>query len=181
MKIKIHILTLCLLADSVSAFNNIDATYKNETSTKTIPPYQFILVGEGNMRWLWFNIYQAKLSTPSGTYLPEKWPLSLELIYTRNISRTKLIETTESEWIRQGISYQEQWLTKLTEIWPDISINDNLTLYVDRCGHSQFSYNGHFLGKVNDAEFTTAFTSIWLSENTLNPTLRNQLIGLKND
>lgn len=179
MNIKFFIAVLLALGvcSAVSSSTDTIHTHQHEPTTLSTAPLK--LVGESQMKWLWFNIYQAKLYTPSGNYLPDRWPLALELIYTRNISREKLVETTTSEWIRQGISYQQWWLDSLNNIWPDISINDTLTLYVDRSGNSHFTYNDQPIGSVNDSEFTSAFTSIWLSENTLNPTLRNQLIGLK--
>ena len=136
------------------------------------------LVGQGTMRWLWLDIYEALLWTPSGTYQAQQWPLSLELIYSRNISREQLLQSTEEEWQRQGINYQSQWLTQLNSIWPDINRRDKLLLKVNPKGQSQFFYNDHSIGHINDVEFSAAFTAIWLSNNTLQPSLRNQLIGL---
>jgi hypothetical protein len=51
-------------------------------------------------------------------------------------------------------------------------------LYVDESSVSHFFYNKRFIGSLNDTAFSSAFSAIWLSENTLKPKLRNQLIGL---
>jgi hypothetical protein len=158
----------------------VDGAVDNSLNdSKTPQAILFKLVGQGTMRWLWIDIYQAKLSTPSGTYEAEQWPLSLELIYARHISREDLIQTTEDEWRRQSINYQQQWLTQLNEIWPKISPEDKLLLQVDKKGNSQFFYNNQYVGSLTDKEFTLAFTAIWLSDNTLKPALRDQLIGFK--
>ncbi|MBQ0799397.1 MAG: chalcone isomerase family protein [Porticoccaceae bacterium] len=163
-------------ANSFALDSAVDNVLNGNKTPQTI---LFKLVGQGTMRWLWFDIYQAKLSTPSGTYVAQQWPLSLELIYARHISREDLIKTTEDEWRRQSINYQEQWLTQLNKIWPNISPKDKLLLQVDKEGSSQFFYNNQYLGSLNDKKFTLAFTAIWLSDNTLKPALRDQLIGFE--
>ena len=161
-------------------FHPANVIAQNSSSDITTPKSTlFNLVGQGTMRWLWFDIYQAKLSTPSGTYEDQQWPLSLELIYARHITREDLLQTTEDEWKRQSIKYQQEWLTQLDEIWPNIAPADTLLLEVDRNGSSHFFYNNQHVGSLTDKEFAFAFTAIWLSDNTLKPDLRNQLIGFK--
>jgi hypothetical protein len=141
------------------------------------PVVDYKLVGKGQMTWFWFDIYNAKLSTPSGGYQEKKWPLALELIYLRDISRDDLIQTTEDEWQRQRLTYQVQWLRSLEVIWTDIRKNDSILLFVDSDAVSHFYYNGKLVGRINDPDFASAFTAIWLSNNTLKPKLRKQLIG----
>ena len=75
--------------------------HSGKQATNSCPYAHFKLVGEGKMQWLWFELYQAKLYTPSGNYQAQQWPLALELIYTRHIERDMLIKATEQEWQRQ--------------------------------------------------------------------------------
>ena len=161
-------------------FNPANSIAHNSSSeTKTLDITLFKLVGEGTMHWFWLDIYHAELSTPSGIYEHQQWPLSLELIYARHITRENLLQATEEEWKRQSIQYQQQWLTQLNDIWPDIAPKDKLLLEVDSEGSSHFFYNNQHIGSLIDKAFAFAFTAIWLSSNTLKPDLRDQLIGLR--
>lgn len=135
-------------------------------------------VGNAQIKWLWFEIYQATLLTPSGVYQPNTWPILLELNYQKDITAKQLITSTVKDWERQNLTYHQRWLTKLNEIWPDVSTQDQLTLYVDKARISHFFYNSKFIGLVSDPLFASAFTAIWLSENTIKPAQRNQLIGI---
>ena len=150
-----------------------------ETSSPVISPSSFKFVGKSDIRWLWFDVYQATLRTPSGSYQPQQWPLSLELFYKRDIRRDQLLRTTEDEWQRQNIHYKAQWLAVLTTMWPNITSQDRLLLKVDEKGTSHFFYNNTYIGYIDDELFSLAFTAIWLSDNTLKPKVRNQLIGLE--
>ena len=185
-KCIIYLIILFPLSFSLITANtfaeNISLKNKKEKLASLAPVIKheaFKLVGEGTMRWFWFDIYQAKLFSPSGKYHPQQWPISLELIYVRNISSKELIQSTADEWQRQSINYQEEWLTQLNRIWPNVVPGDKLLLNVNEEGHSCFFYNNQYIGCIYDTVFSHAFTSIWLSENTLKPGLRNQLIGLK--
>ncbi|MFT7558341.1 MAG: hypothetical protein ACI93R_000235 [Flavobacteriales bacterium] len=136
-------------------------------------------IGQGSMRWLWFTIYKAKLLSPTGFYNAGQWPISLELVYERKVTREQLIRSTIEEWRRQDIHYQEHWSDLLERIWPDVTPKDTLLLDVDEKGYSHFFFNDFYIGSVLDTRFSHAFTAIWLSKNTLKPRLRDKLIGLK--
>ena len=158
---------------------SVDCFAANNQANNPNPETQFTLVGQGTMSWLWFDIYQVKLLTPSGLYHSGQWPLSLELVYARDITQQELLNKTEEEWQRQNLSYQQEWLITLKTFWPEISKNDSLLLNVDSKGMSHFFYNNKYIGSVTSTIFSLAFTAIWLSGDTLKPTLRNQLIGVK--
>ncbi len=156
----------------------IPKQFNTQTSIDMTPVPTFKLIGTGDMKWLWFDIYQAKVLTPTGIYKPNQWPLALNLLYKRNITSELLIQSTMDEWKRQDIDYPVEWVSKLRDIWPDIAPQDQLILYVDDASISHFFYNNIFIGSLRDPLFSKAFTAIWLSKNTLRPALRNQLIGL---
>ena len=158
------------------ALNN--TRFNPQTSVEITPLATLKLVGIAEMKWLWFEIYQAKLLTPTGTYKPNQWPLALDLLYRRSIPAEQLIQSTMHAWERQDIDYPVEWVSKLRDIWPDIAPQDQLILYVDDDRISHFFYNNKFIGSLLDPLFSKAFTAIWLSKNTLRPALRNQLIGL---
>jgi len=129
------------------------------------------------MRWFFFHLYHARLLTPNGVYKDNKWPLSLELTYKRTIKKTDLIKTTQNEWQRIGVDYESQWLDRLGRMWPDVTGGDVLLFNVSNNGLGEFYYNGELIGGLDDAEFSGAFLSIWLSKKARDQSLRSQLVG----
>ena len=179
---KIFIFFYLVLLPSHYAYSTQALSHQSfnlETSIEVTPVPTFKLVGTAKMKWLWFEIYEAKVLTPTGTYELNKWPLSLDLLYKKTISAEQLIQSTIDEWERQNIDYRVEWVSRLRNIWPDIAPQDQLILYVDEEGISHFFYNKRFIGSLSEPLFSSAFTAIWLSKNTLKPTQRNQLIGIK--
>jgi hypothetical protein len=167
------------ITSAYSAQVSNEGPFNTNTLVEMTPLSTFQLVGTATMKWLWLDIYQAQVLTPTGTYAAGQRPLSLSLLYKRSISAEQLIQSTIDEWERQGIKYHPEWVTQLGDMWPDVVAEDELILYVDRASISHFFYNNKFIGAFNDTAFSSAFSAIWLSENTLKPKLRNQLIGLQ--
>lgn len=164
-----------LLLYSGSLFSNQENTANKANVIASVPNYQ--LVGEADVHWLWVRLYTARLYTPSGLYNNTSANLSLELTYARDFKREELIKGTLKEWQRQKINFLPRWTEDLEKIWPNISANDRLLLSVDKDHYSDFFYNDVYIGSIKDKAFATAFTAIWLSENTQKPELRQQLIG----
>ena len=164
-----------LLLYSGSLFSNQENTANKANVIASVPNYQ--LVGEADVHWLWVRLYTARLYTPSGLYNNTSANLSLELTYARDFKREELIKGTLKEWQRQKLNFLPRWTKDLEKIWPNISANDRLLLSVDKDHYSDFFYNDVYIGSIKDKAFATAFTAIWLSENTQKPELRQQLIG----
>ena len=171
---------ICILAPltqkttaSPLAANAVESTvsYQNDALPDLYKP-----VGKARFRWIFLDLYDIKLSTPSGEYR-EGSPLLLEITYLRKISRERLVEATEKEWKRQSIAYQERWITRLLSIWPDVEPHDTLSLHMANDGISSFFYNNTPIGTINEKNFSSAFADIWLSSDTLKPKLRRKLIG----
>ncbi|MFT6276631.1 MAG: hypothetical protein ACJAZ0_002740 [Halioglobus sp.] len=137
----------------------------------------FETVGEGSMRWLFFQLYEAKLLSPDGVYEQSKWPLALELTYQREIAKVDLVEATKVEWQRMEVDYVAGWLEALVDFWPDVVKGDVLVFHVDESAVGRFYYNGELIGKQQDEIFSSAFLSIWLSEQSRNQSLKNRLVG----
>ncbi|MGY8907401.1 MAG: hypothetical protein ACKVJI_08985 [Pseudomonadales bacterium] len=169
---------MCLLGVPNSYANSVQPLFTSATTVEMTDIPSFKVVGTAKMKWLWFEVYDAILRTPTGAYQVDQWPLSLDLTYKQNISAEQLIQSTIEDWQRQKISYSADWTAKLKLIWPDIASQDQLILYVDEARISHFFFNKKFIGSINDPLFSTAFTAIWLSKNTIKPAQRNQLIGI---
>ena len=133
------------------------------------------------MQIMFWPVYTAELYISQPQYQKDQWPQALKLTYLRDIKKQELIDATEDQWqhIKLNHQQQKQWLQQLADIWPDIKQNDQLTLFVSNDGSSQFYANGSLIGKIDDTEFGSAFLAIWLSERTSEPSLRKQLLGIK--
>ena len=54
------------------------------TAQSVAAPWQGLrTVGQGEMRWLWFKLYDATLYSESGRYEPGRYPQALTLTYAR--------------------------------------------------------------------------------------------------
>ncbi|MCW8996070.1 MAG: chalcone isomerase family protein [Psychromonas sp.] len=136
-------------------------------------------VGQGKMSWLFMDIYQASLFSKDGRYQPKQYPQALIIRYQRNFSKSTLLKATQQQWQKLSVdeNLYQQWLQTLSVIWPEIKKGERLTFLVSSNGRGDFYHNGNWLGSIDNPDFSDAFLSIWLSENTSEPDLRRKLIG----
>ena len=135
------------------------------------------LVGQGQMNWMFFDLYQAHFYSADGHYQEGQTPLALTLRYQKKISRDALIDATITEWQRLNIQMAPSWITQLTRFWPSVKKGDELAIRVDGAGSSRFYFNQIPIGDIEDPAFGPAFLAIWLSSNSRNPKLTQQLKG----
>ncbi len=137
------------------------------------------VVGETRLSvWFW-DVYDAKLLTPSGRYENAEMR-ALRLRYLRDIKAEDLVKTTAKEWRKLRIEVtpeHEQWLTELRSMWPDVVDGDCIVLYENTEGGSEFYWNGEQLGVIPSPTFTQDFFAIWLSPNSRYQSERRELIG----
>ncbi|MND44548.1 hypothetical protein D3C80_353870 [compost metagenome] len=144
------------------------------------PWQQLRPVGQGEMNWLWFKLYDATLYSASGRYEPGRYPQALTLTYARAIEREDLLSATAAEWQRLGLGSEtdrERWLGRLAALWPDVGAGDRLTFYVDSAGAGHFWWQDKPLGSLADPQFSAAFLAIWLADNSRDPALTRCLRG----
>lgn len=149
-------------------------------SAQALPWQRLRTVGQGEMHWLWFKLYDATLYSQSGQYRPDHYPQALILTYARSISRQDLLNATGQEWQRLQVGSPEQrqrWLRQLASLWPDVQPGDRLGFYVDAAGQGHFWWRDKPLGTVPDPQFPAAFLAIWLADNSRDPTLTRRLRG----
>lgn len=137
--------------------------------------------GGGTMRYLGLRIYDVRLWSPAPvTGDGAGQTLALELIYARTFKADLIVTNSLREMQRVAKFNDEQsarWGQAMTALFPDIKTGDRLT-GVQRPGQSaRFFFNGALRGEVADAEFTRLFFGIWLSPNTSEPALRQQLLS----
>ena len=93
-----------------------------------------------------------------------------------------MLDRTSEEWEKNSIIEQdiEAWLEKLASILPDVKKGETLTLQVEDNLSSSFYLNDELIDNIEDAAFTQAFLSIWLSDKSSYPKQQAQLVGLRN-
>jgi len=143
---------------------------------------QMQTVGTASLSVLWFDIYDAELQNPTGSFAGVKGPLMLKLNYLRDISQKKLLDETRSQLISHiQLAKQPQmvkrWLRELEAIWPSIRKGDQLAFYLDPTGVGHFYHNERYLGSVSDELFGISFLGIWLAEDSDYPQKARQLRG----
>jgi hypothetical protein len=148
-------------------------------------------LGAGEMSFLFWRLYRAEFySLDSGlsaavkrdakAYLTPSKETALRIEYFKQIDKQDLLDATEDQWLHLGYDQAsiQPWLTSLNAIWPDVAPGDVLTLVISPTGESQFYLGEQAIGGVEDTDFGVAFLSIWLSQQTSQPKLRAQLLGL---
>ncbi|WP_370298418.1 chalcone isomerase family protein [Pontibacterium sp.] len=144
---------------------------------QSTPPNDYKQVGAAKLRVLWFDIYDAELSSPDGRFSRIKGPLMLKLTYLRDIKKQKLLEETANQLRLIEPSVVQVWLRQLERIWPEINRGDRLAFLLDPEGFGHFYFNEQYVGTINDARFGPAFISIWLGQNSDYPDLARKLRG----
>lgn len=139
------------------------------------------LVGEGRLTFFGLNVYDAKLwAAPGfeGTSF-ERQPFALELVYLRSL-KGELIAKRSIKEMKPLTGYdagrEAAWLARMTELFPDVQANDSLVgIHLPGIG-ARFVLNGQLRGQVDDPLFSRLFFGIWLSPQTSEPQLRQQLL-----
>ena len=140
------------------------------------------MAGQGTMRFLGFDIYRARLWVQPGfdTDNYSAHPLALELTYQRNFTAEAIAKRSIEEMRRVGSFTPQQatrWQQTLQQALPDVKPGDRLLgLYQPGSG-AVFKMCGRVVGEVPDAEFSRLFFGIWLSPQTSEPGLRQELLA----
>jgi hypothetical protein len=141
------------------------------------------LVGTGVLRFFGLRVYEARLWAGPG-FLPAQYarqPIALELLYDRKLEGLAIAERSVAEMRRIGAFSEEQarqWLTLMTQAFPDVAAQDRLLGLSDGQGGVRFFHNARQTAQVRDAEYARLFFGIWLAEQTSAPALRKSLLGL---
>jgi len=152
------------------------------TMTSAITPYidNPKPVGEARLEIMFWDIYDAKLIAPDGSYSPEK-PFALALTYLREFEGKNIASRSIDEMRDLGMEDEvklAKWFEKMQQIFPNVDEGETLTGVVDDNQHSHFYFNDAKVGSIADPEFTKWFFDIWLSEKTSQPEMRDKLLGL---
>ena len=139
------------------------------------------LTGKASFRYLFWDVYDAELFTPNGTYEKGK-PLALKLSYKRSLKGAAIAKRSIEEM--RGIGLKDEgkissWLQQMENIFPNVEEGVSITGIATASGKSIFYKNEQRIGQIEDPEFTKWFFGIWLNEKTSQPELRKRLIGYR--
>ena len=140
------------------------------------------LIGAATMRFVGFEIYEARLWAAPG-FAAADYPehaFALELRYARNLDGEAITERSLTEMRRVGSfdrTQERAWREQLARAIPDVKAGDRLTGLRDAKGATRFFANGRQTAVITDPEFSRLFFGIWLSPQTSEPALRRDLIG----
>ncbi len=141
---------------------------------------QATAMGSGRLTYLLWEVYDARLFTPRGTWKNTP-PYALELHYLMSLDGKKIAERSVDEMRGQGFADKSKldiWQQEMTRIFPNVKKGDTITGIFDAEGTTLFYLNQKLIGKVADPSFGEYFFGIWLNDKTSEPKLRKQLLSL---
>lgn len=183
-----NIAVSALLVSASACFYSISALAQSPGSAQAAehsaaaPLSGMRLSGQGVLRFLGFEVYRARLWVPPGFDAANygAQPLALELTYQRDFSAQAIAKRSIEEMRRVGSFSPEQatrWQQALQAALPDVTSGDRLLgIHMPGAG-ATFKMGGRVVGEVADAEFSRLFFGIWLSPQTSEPGLRQQLLA----
>ena len=139
------------------------------------------IVGESRLKVLFWNIYDAKLVSQEGVF-NDDGPLALSLTYLRDFDGESIASRSIDEMRNQGFKDEVKlaaWFEQMKSLFPNVRKGQNITGIMDANGFSHFYMNGQHIGSIEDKTFSVKFFGIWLDENTSEPKMRLQLLGVE--
>jgi hypothetical protein len=137
---------------------------------------------EGVMRWLGLKVYSAQLWTGAAGVRadqPTSQPLALDLRYATGLKGEAIAERSMQEIEKLGYgdaTRRSRWLSELKRLMPNVAADDRLTGILEPRRGVVFFHNDKPIGRIDDADFASAFFLIWLDERTTAPSLRTSLL-----
>lgn len=136
-------------------------------------------VGTGRLTVMVWDVYDATLYAPRGTYDAGR-PFSLKLKYLREIKGSDIAQTSVQEMRRLGLTDEQKlngYYKQLVSIIPDVDKHTELTGIYTASGETVFCKGHKEIGRVTDKNFGRYFFGIWLDEQSTAPDLRRRLLG----
>jgi hypothetical protein len=137
------------------------------------------MIGQGQLRWWGFHVYDAALWSPSGRWQAQA-PYALDIRYARRVTGAQLAETSVDELRRLGIGDEAaltRWGAAMRKLFPDVAPGSRLIgVHVPQRGALFYSATA-YLGAIEEPEFARGFFAIWLDPRTQTPDLRAALLG----
>lgn len=138
-------------------------------------------VGQGEMRWLGFKLYDAALWAGASGEAAVEAPHVLSIRYARAVSSERLVALSLDEMRRLGFDDEARlarWGEALAAALPSVEAGETLAALHRPGAGALFWHQDRPSGEIGDPELARAFFAIWLDPRTREPRLRAQLLGL---
>ena len=136
-----------------------------------------IVVGKANFKFLFWNMYDAKLITESGDYPSKKFALILR--YNKDFSKKSVVDETINQLEKQK-TYNQQELEEvkalLNRAFREIKKN-NKFIGIKNNNEAVFYFENEKVLETNNTEFINYFFDIWLRKDSQNPEFTRNLLG----
>ena len=168
--------------ETVSKVNVNKKIIKNENTNIILNGFfsNYKLVGEVKYIHLFWDLYDAKLLTETGSFDENKFALILK--YNTKISKKSVVRETLNQLKKQK-EYNEEELDELTTLlnktFQDIKVG-NTFIGIKENNTAYFYFEDEKVLETKDLEFINLFFNIWLREDSENPTFTKKLLGENN-
>ncbi|MCC5805621.1 MAG: chalcone isomerase family protein [Opitutales bacterium] len=141
---------------------------------------------EGTFRWRGiFRVYDGALYLENGgdkrAAMNGEAPLRLELHYSRGFSASDIVEggnaLLEKNVDRETLTRISDRLEKINTAYQDISSGDRYSLTFIPDKGTTLRLNGEPLVTVEGGDFAAAYFRIWLGDDPISTSFRDQLLG----
>ena len=173
------IFTLILLSYSNLAYSNPKNAIGEDQKTVNILNNYFsrqTLIGKANFNFLFWNMYDAKLISESGSYPSNKFALILR--YNKDFSKKSVLDETINQLKKQK-TFNEKELKEvnalLNKAFREIKKN-NKFIGIKNDDEAIFYFQNEKVLETDDSEFIKFFFDIWLRENSQNPKFTQELM-----
>ena len=136
------------------------------------------LVGSGQLRVLFWRIYDAELYAPNGQWQFDG-PFALVVNYLRDISNETIVTALMKEIRSQGFSDEntlQLWERWLHDVMPSVQIGDRFIAVSTTDSETALFHQGEYLGTLADSRFTRYFFNIIFGPDSSYPQLKDQLL-----
>ena len=137
-------------------------------------------VGNASLEVMFWDIYDAELIAESGIFESGK-PFALKLTYLRKFKGEDIASRSIDEMRDLGVEDEiklAKWFEQMYSLFPDVKDGNSLIGVVDDAEYSHFYFDDRKLGRIEDPEFSKWFFAIWLHEESSEPKMREQLLGM---
>ena len=139
------------------------------------------LIGQGTLKVLFFEVYDIRLLSDSNPFSWEN-KFQLEFEYRRTLTKERVIDSSLKELKRQqNVTEQNlnEWETYLEEAIQPLQEGSKATIEWNPQGTITFQNEGVKSVTIKDESFARSYINIWLGEETSQPKLRSQLLGVE--
>ncbi len=138
-------------------------------------------VGTARLSKLVWDVYDATLYAPDGQW-SDAQPFALSLHYLMALDGQDIAERSVAEIRKQGFGDEVKlaaWYSQMKAIFPDVRKGSEITGIYQPDAPTAFYLGSESLGQIRDPEFGRWFFNIWLGDNTSEPDIRKQLLGMR--